>query len=115
MTLGQSWPTTLQRALLRRSHGWVSCGLSLRLKVIAVDPTWQGSGLGTVLKGHAESHLAALGEDEARCLIVETSSTDQYTVARRFYAGLGHDEEARIREFYGPDDHKVIFWKSLLG
>jgi hypothetical protein len=25
-----------------------------------------------------------------------------------------YDEEARIREFYGPDDHKVVFWKSLL-
>jgi hypothetical protein len=25
-----------------------------------------------------------------------------------------YDEEARICEFYGTDDHEVVFWKSLL-
>lgn len=24
-----------------------------------------------------------------------------------------YDEEARIREFYGPGDDKVVFWKKL--
>lgn len=24
-------------------------------------------------------------------------------------------EEARVRQFYGPEDHKVVFWKSLVG
>ena len=48
-------------------------------------------------------------------LIVETSSTDDYQAARRFYAREGFDQEARIREFYGPGDDKVMFWKSLLG
>lgn len=61
-----------------------------------------------------ESMLTARGEGVARTLIVETSSTDQYADTRRFYAGLGYDEEARIRSFYGPDDDKIVFWKSLV-
>ena len=32
---------------------------------------------------------------------------------RAFYVRLGYHEEARIREFYGPDDDKVIYWKHL--
>jgi hypothetical protein len=47
-------------------------------------------------------------------LIVETSSTDQYARTRDFYRQHDYDEEATIREFYGPDDHKVVFWKSLV-
>lgn len=41
------------------------------------------------------------------------SSTDQYASTRAVYEHLGFGEEARVRRFYGPDDHKVVFWKSL--
>jgi ribosomal protein S18 acetylase RimI-like enzyme len=61
----------------------------------------------------AEEQLRSSGEDVARVLIVETSSTDQYARTRTFYRKLGYDEEARIRQFYGPSDDKVVFWKSL--
>lgn len=83
------------------------------LYFIAVNPPQQHDGVGGELMARAESDLRAKGEGEARVLIVETSSTDQYALARDFYAKLGYAEEARIREFYGPDDHKVVFWKSL--
>ena len=83
------------------------------LYFIAVDPEHQGSGIGSALMAHVEADLAARGEDHARTLVVETSSTDQYARTREFYAGIGYDEEARIREFYGPGDHKVVFWKKL--
>lgn len=33
---------------------------------------------------------------------------------RAFHAGLGRDKEARIREYDGPGDAKVVFWKSLV-
>lgn len=46
-------------------------------------------------------------------LIVETSSTDQYALTHEFYPKHGFAEEARIRRFYGPDDHTVVFWKLL--
>ena len=83
------------------------------LYFLAVDPSVQGTGAGTALMGHAEAELSARGDEVARTLIVETSSTDQYVGARSFYAGLGYDHEATIREFYGPDDDKVVFWKQL--
>jgi ribosomal protein S18 acetylase RimI-like enzyme len=80
---------------------------------LAVDPDQHGSGAGTSLIGHVEDVLRASGEDVARVLIVETSSTDQYAATRAFYRARGFDEAARIREFYGPGDHKVVFWKAL--
>lgn len=83
------------------------------LYFIAVDPTSQGAGIGGSVMAYVEAELKRRGEQEARTLIVETSSTDQYARTRRFYRGLGYDEEARIREFYGPGDHKVVFWKSI--
>ncbi len=83
------------------------------LYFIAVDPTHQGTGIGSSVMAHVEADLKQRGEQHARTLVVETSSTDQYARTRSFYAGLGYDEEARIREFYGPGDHKVVFWKQI--
>ncbi len=84
------------------------------LYFIAVDPAHQGLGIGSALMAHAEADLRGRGEEITRTLVVETSSTDQYARTRQFYLGLGYDEEARIRQFYGPDDDKVVFWKSLV-
>ena len=85
------------------------------LYFIAVDPHAQGGGYGGRLMARVEQELRAIGQDEARVLVVETSSTDQYTMTREFYPKQGFVEEARVRQFYGPDDDKVIFWKSLVG
>ena len=83
------------------------------LYFIAVDPDCHGVGAGTQLLGHVERALQDRGEDVARILIVETSSTDAYANARGFYRARGYDEEARIRDFYGPGDDKVVYWKAL--
>ncbi|MEL6985054.1 MAG: GNAT family N-acetyltransferase, partial [Actinomycetota bacterium] len=83
------------------------------LYFIATDPDRQGSGAGTRLIEHIEQRLRAAGPDVARTLIVDTSSLDAYAESRAFYARRGFTEEARIRDFYGPGDHKVTFWKSL--
>jgi GNAT superfamily N-acetyltransferase len=48
-----------------------------------------------------------------RTLIVETSSLDGFGQARNFYLSLGYVREAEIRDFYGPGDNKIVFWKSL--
>ncbi len=85
------------------------------LYFIATAPNQQGTGAGTTLIEQVESKLASLGEQAARTLIVDTSSLDGYRQARAFYAARGFDEEARIRDFYGPGDHKVTFWKQLNG
>jgi len=83
------------------------------LYFIAVDPDHQGTGIGSAVMAHVELVLKQRGQDQARTLVVETSSTEQYALTRKIYAGIGYGEEARIREFYGPDDHKVVFWKAI--
>ena len=84
------------------------------LYFIAVRPEHQATGTGSELIAHVEHALREAGEDAARVLIVETSSLDGYAGARAFYAKHGYDREAQIREFYGPADHKIVFWKSLV-
>lgn len=84
------------------------------LYFLAVQPHLHRSGIGTTLVAHIEQSLHSAGEQVGRVLIVETSSTDNYETARRFYGRKGFDREARVREFYGPGDDKIVFWKSLL-
>jgi ribosomal protein S18 acetylase RimI-like enzyme len=84
------------------------------LYFLAVLPEHQGRGTGGVLIDHVEQALRDAGADRARVLIVETSGLDRFEPARDFYRRHGFDEEARIRQFYGPDDDKIVFWKSLL-
>lgn len=84
------------------------------LYFIAVAPECQGQGLGSSLMEAVETQLHGFGPDVARVLIVETSSTERFSNTREFYRSLGYDEEARIREFYGPSDDKIVFWKSLV-
>ncbi len=83
------------------------------LYFIATAPDQHGTGVGTKLIEHVEAELRLRGEHSARTLIVDTSSLDDYEQARGFYARRGFDEEARIRDFYGPGDDKVTFWKRL--
>ncbi|MEM9611190.1 MAG: GNAT family N-acetyltransferase [Actinomycetota bacterium] len=84
------------------------------LYFIAAAPDRHGGGAGTVLIDHLERDLRTRGETVARTLIVDTSSLTDYEAARRFYAARGFVEEARVRDFYGPGDHKVTFWKRLV-
>jgi len=84
------------------------------LYFIATSPSHHGSGAGTMLVERVESDLRDAGDSVARTLIVDTSSVGDYAEARSFYERRGFVEEARVRDFYGPDDHKVTFWKSLL-
>ena len=85
------------------------------LYFIATAPNQHGIGAGTTLIEQVESNLKASGEQLARTLIVDTSSLDDYQQARAFYAARGFVEEARVRDFYGPGDHKVTYWKRLNG
>ena len=79
---------------------------------IAVDRAAQGTGCGTVLLSDVERRLEAL---HARMLVVETSSRSDYTATRGFYLKRGYVEAARVREFYAPDDDRIILTKRLAG
>ena len=71
----------------------------------------QGKGIGSSLMKEAQKLLA---EQKARMLVVETSGTDGFEGAQRFYVKCGFTEVARIPEFYDADDDKVIFTKTIL-
>ena len=77
---------------------------------LAVSRVSQGKGVGRFIMNWIEN-LAR--EEGLRTLIVETSSLESYSQARGFYQSLGYVKEAEIRDYYGPGDNKVVFWKSL--
>ncbi len=77
---------------------------------LAVDPEAQGQGIGTQLMKRIEHTLESRG---ARLLVVETSSRADYQDTRTFYARRGYAEAARVRDFYGPADDRIIFTTRL--
>ena len=78
--------------------------------LIAVHPDRQSEGIGAQIMSFVEQKLSAQG---VRVLLVETSGTDHFIKIRSFYKQLGYHEEARIREYYGVGDDKIIFHKFL--
>lgn len=77
---------------------------------LAVLPARQGAGCGAALVRHLEKTLRDQGQ---RILIADTSGTAAFAPTRAFYQATGYTQEARIRDFWGPGDDKVVFWKSL--
>jgi GNAT superfamily N-acetyltransferase len=77
---------------------------------IAVQDVLRGSGLGREILERAEARIRGLG---GKRIYVETSSRDQYKPTRSFYMRCGYREEATLRDFYSPGDHKLIFLKVL--
>jgi len=83
------------------------------LYFLAVDPERHGRGIGSRLVAEVEQRLLSLGPGLARVLLIETSSTPQYEATRAFYSAKGYTHEATVRDFYGPGDDKIVFWKLL--
>ena len=79
---------------------------------IAVAPQAQGLGLGQALMRLAERAVAAKGGGN---LYIETSSRRVYDRTRRFYRDGGYRQVARLRDFYAPGDHKILFCKVIKG
>jgi ribosomal protein S18 acetylase RimI-like enzyme len=77
---------------------------------IAVSPAVQNLGVGTLLLQEVERRLA---HQDARLVIIETSSQPLYEPTRAFYVRRGYDEVARVPEFYAPGDDRVIFAKRI--
>lgn len=77
---------------------------------IAVDPSYQGRGVGRTLLAYLEEELCSEG---ARLLLIETSSRLSYERARRFYEGSGYRCQALIEDFYAEGDHLVLYGKRL--
>lgn len=77
---------------------------------IAVSPAHQGVGVGTRLLQEVERRLA---RDEARLVIIETSSQPAYAPTRAFYERHGYGVVARVTDFYAPGDDRLIFARRL--
>ncbi|MEJ5348768.1 MAG: GNAT family N-acetyltransferase [Desulfosoma sp.] len=77
---------------------------------IVVDPAFQGQGIGRKLLQETES---AIGRAGGQRVYVETSSRDTYEPTRRFYVRAGYAFVALHPDFYGPEDHKIIYAKEL--
>ena len=77
---------------------------------IAVHPAAQGTGSGTILLNEVERRLRG---QNARLVVVETSSRSDYKNTRGFYLRRGYVEAARARDFYAPADDRITFTKRL--
>lgn len=77
---------------------------------IATHPQFQHGGAGTQLLDEVERRLR---QREARLLVVETSSRNDYAPTRRFYETRGYQAAARVADFYAPGDHRVIYTKRF--
>jgi ribosomal protein S18 acetylase RimI-like enzyme len=77
---------------------------------LAVDPALAGSGAGTLLLSEVEQRLRS---KDARMVVAETSSRDDYEAARWFYARRGYTEAGRVAVFYAWSDDRIIFTKRL--
>jgi len=77
---------------------------------IAVRDDLRGSGLGKELLKRTETLICARG---GRRIYVETSSREQYRPTHHFYESCAYRLEAVLREFYTPEDDKMIYVKVL--
>jgi len=77
---------------------------------IAVDPEYQGRGIGRKLYAAFVERMLARGGRQVR---IETSSKEDYAATGGFYERLGFSVDGRLRDFYGPDDDLLIFYRKL--
>jgi ribosomal protein S18 acetylase RimI-like enzyme len=77
---------------------------------IAVDPSRQGTGIGAALLQDVERRVIA---DNARLMLIETSSRDAYTPTRRFYVRHGYAEVARVANYYARGDDRIVYTKRF--
>jgi ribosomal protein S18 acetylase RimI-like enzyme len=77
---------------------------------IVVEPARQGAGVGTQLLREVARRLAT---QDARLLVVETSSRADYAPTRSFYERRGFTRAATIPGYYAPGDDLVLYTKDL--
>ncbi len=104
-------PTTAPETVGWICYGPTPCTIgTFDIYWIGVAPACQGRGIGRALTVFAEQAIAQRG---GRLLVIETSSRETYHPTRQFYLSMGYREAARIADFYGPADHKVVLVKEV--
>lgn len=77
---------------------------------IAVDVRHGRQGVGHRLLEAVERKLV---RDKGRRVYIDTSSTEAYAAARRFYEKQGFKQVCVLDDFYQVGDHKVLYMKEL--
>lgn len=77
---------------------------------IAVSKKYQGKSFGKILLKKCEEKVK---EKRGKLLVIETSSTNNYKKARKFYEKFGYKKITEIKNFYKPKDNKLIYIKYL--
>jgi ribosomal protein S18 acetylase RimI-like enzyme len=91
-------------------YGPIACTIgSYDLYWIAVDPKWQGRGMGRLLLCEVEQQIRQCA---GRHIYIETSGRPQYQPTRAFYERSGYEVVAVLQEFYDHDDDKVV-WRKI--
>jgi GNAT superfamily N-acetyltransferase len=96
--------------------GWVYFSPSFKadgiwdLWWIGVAPSAQKKGIGSELLAFVENFVR---DQNARLLIIETSSTLAFEPVRQFYVRKGYLNCGTIPDFYAEGDDKVTFAKKL--
>ncbi|MBE0585607.1 MAG: GNAT family N-acetyltransferase [Desulfofustis sp.] len=75
---------------------------------IAVDPQQGRHGIGTMLLAEMEKRLS--GNTPVH-IYIDTSSTEGYLPARRFYEKHGYEIAAHLKDFYRNGDDKIVYRK----
>lgn len=95
--------------------GWICWGPTpctsgtFDLYWIAVDPAFQGHGVGGTLVAEMERRVRG----RARLIVVETAGRADYAATRGFYVGQGYSVGATIADYYAPGDDLVTYVKRL--
>jgi ribosomal protein S18 acetylase RimI-like enzyme len=77
---------------------------------IAVDPDFQGQGLGSKLLGFLEERARAMG---GRLILADTSTIPHYEKTEKFYRKNGFQEVARVSDYYYPGNDRITFCKKI--
>ena len=77
---------------------------------IAVDPDARRKNVGRALVTACEQAVHQAG---GRMLIAETSGAPNYESTRKFYIGVGYENEATIKDFYATGEDLKIFIKRI--
>jgi ribosomal protein S18 acetylase RimI-like enzyme len=77
---------------------------------IAVRSECRRQGVGSALLRLTERAVRRMG---GRRLYADTSSQPLYEPTRSFYVRWGFIQEALLRDYYAPGDHKAIYVKVL--
>ena len=77
---------------------------------IAVRKDIMSKGVGSELMTQAEERIRKM---KGKNIWVETSARKDYVPTRAFYERMKYTIAAELKDFYGPDDHKVIYHKAL--